>query len=179
MQTNGQLNILFSAPGSHWTGSWVGPRANPDTVENRYISCPCRESNHDFSVAHLQPSHYISWGIPISFIDNACRFIFWYHYHIMAHWCFTKFLLCQYEPAYVVFLYHFFHLTFLLLLKQGIFLYVLLSSGGILFNWILSDMRKDKLSLWIRVLIRWIDTERTVSFTKCVMCCSHFYITKI
>jgi hypothetical protein len=35
------------APGPHWTGGWVGPRATQDFMEERNISCPCRESNKD------------------------------------------------------------------------------------------------------------------------------------
>jgi hypothetical protein len=32
-------------PGTHWIGSWVGPRAHLDAVAKRRIPCPCRESN--------------------------------------------------------------------------------------------------------------------------------------
>jgi hypothetical protein len=31
------------APGTHWIGCWVGPRAGLDTVENRIISFPFQE----------------------------------------------------------------------------------------------------------------------------------------
>jgi hypothetical protein len=34
----------YRAPGTHWIGGLVGPRAG-DTVGKRKISCPCQESN--------------------------------------------------------------------------------------------------------------------------------------
>jgi hypothetical protein len=33
------------APGTHWTGGWVGPRVGQDAVAKIQISIPCRESN--------------------------------------------------------------------------------------------------------------------------------------
>jgi hypothetical protein len=33
------------APGNHWRGGWVSPRADLDAVEKRKTSCPCRELN--------------------------------------------------------------------------------------------------------------------------------------
>jgi hypothetical protein len=32
-------------PVTHWTGSWVGPRAGLGAVDMRKISCPCRKTN--------------------------------------------------------------------------------------------------------------------------------------
>jgi hypothetical protein len=34
-----------NAPGTHWIGGWVGPRAILDTVVKRNIPSPRRESN--------------------------------------------------------------------------------------------------------------------------------------
>jgi hypothetical protein len=33
------------APGNQWIGGWVGPRAGLDAMEERIISCLCRESS--------------------------------------------------------------------------------------------------------------------------------------
>lgn len=35
----------------HWKAGLVGPRSVLEILENKQISCPCRESNHDSSVA--------------------------------------------------------------------------------------------------------------------------------
>jgi hypothetical protein len=43
--TPGHFTTGESAPGTHWTGSWVGPRAGLDTVAKGYNPCPCQESN--------------------------------------------------------------------------------------------------------------------------------------
>jgi hypothetical protein len=34
------------APGTHWIGGWVGPRAVLDAVVKRKVPSPCRDSNH-------------------------------------------------------------------------------------------------------------------------------------
>jgi hypothetical protein len=33
------------APGTHWIGGWMGPRAGLDTVAKRETPSPCRDSN--------------------------------------------------------------------------------------------------------------------------------------
>jgi hypothetical protein len=35
-----------SAPGTHWIGGWVGPRASLDVVVKRKTPRPCQDSNH-------------------------------------------------------------------------------------------------------------------------------------
>jgi hypothetical protein len=51
MEVCGQLHTqAILPPGErnsriHWIQSWVGPRASPDAMEYRNISCPCWESN--------------------------------------------------------------------------------------------------------------------------------------
>jgi hypothetical protein len=46
----GRFTIWVRAPGTHLVGGWLGPRAGLEVLENRNISCPCRESKHDISV---------------------------------------------------------------------------------------------------------------------------------
>jgi hypothetical protein len=51
MEVNGYLHATAAlppgekAPGTHWTGGWVGPRGGMDNVDKRKISWPCRKSN--------------------------------------------------------------------------------------------------------------------------------------
>jgi hypothetical protein len=39
------LDTRLRAPGTHWIGGWVGPRAVLDAVVKRNIPSPPRESN--------------------------------------------------------------------------------------------------------------------------------------
>jgi hypothetical protein len=51
MEVSGQLHVPAAlprgerAPGTHWIGDWVGPRAVLDAEEKRKIPSPHRESN--------------------------------------------------------------------------------------------------------------------------------------
>jgi hypothetical protein len=51
MEVSGQLHVPAALPprerarGTHWIGSWVGPRAVLDAVVKRKIPSPGRESN--------------------------------------------------------------------------------------------------------------------------------------
>jgi hypothetical protein len=42
---HGRFTARGRAPGTHWIGGWVGPRAVLDTVVKRKIPSPRRESN--------------------------------------------------------------------------------------------------------------------------------------
>jgi hypothetical protein len=52
MEASGQFDTsaTLPAPGTHYIGSWVGPRVSPGVMVNRKTYCPCRESNSDYSV---------------------------------------------------------------------------------------------------------------------------------
>jgi hypothetical protein len=43
----GRYTSRERAPGTHWIGGWVGPRAGLDAVAKRRIPSPRRESNSD------------------------------------------------------------------------------------------------------------------------------------
>jgi hypothetical protein len=51
MEVSGQIHALAAlipkekAPGTHWIGGWVDPRAVPDAVVKKKIPSSCRESN--------------------------------------------------------------------------------------------------------------------------------------
>jgi len=47
MEVNGQLHLQGKAPGTHWIGDRVGPRAGLDAVAKRKKShnCTCEELN--------------------------------------------------------------------------------------------------------------------------------------
>jgi hypothetical protein len=41
----GRFTSSERAPGTHWIGGWVGPRAVLDAMVKRKVPSPCRESN--------------------------------------------------------------------------------------------------------------------------------------
>jgi hypothetical protein len=51
-------------PGTHCTGSWVGPRAGPDSEVRGRILCLCRKSNLDRPVVQSVARHYTDWATP-------------------------------------------------------------------------------------------------------------------
>jgi len=59
MEVSGQLHAPAAlspreiAPGTHWIGRWVGPRAGLDVVVKRKIPSPRRESNPRTSIVQL------------------------------------------------------------------------------------------------------------------------------
>jgi hypothetical protein len=66
------------APGTHWIGGWVDPRAGLDAVAKRKIPSPCRESNpcrQARGLVAIPATNYVSYtqlssypmGIRVSF----------------------------------------------------------------------------------------------------------------
>jgi hypothetical protein len=53
MEVSDQLQIKERAPGSHWIGGWVEPRAGLDTVVKRGTLSPSWDSNPDHPI--IQP----------------------------------------------------------------------------------------------------------------------------
>jgi hypothetical protein len=51
------------APGTHWIGGWVGPRAVLDAVVNRKIPSPSRKSNPRTPIVQPVAQHYTDWAI--------------------------------------------------------------------------------------------------------------------
>jgi hypothetical protein len=49
-------------PGTHWTGSWVGPRASLDAEARKKIICLCRGSNPD-RPARSQIPYWLSYTV--------------------------------------------------------------------------------------------------------------------
>jgi hypothetical protein len=48
------------APGTHWMGGWVGPRANPDEMEKKFLSY--RDSNNHLCGLVVRVPGYRSRG---------------------------------------------------------------------------------------------------------------------
>jgi hypothetical protein len=60
----GRFTPRKRAPGTHWIGGWVDPRAVLDAVVKRKIPTPRRESNPRTPIVHPVAQRYTDWGIP-------------------------------------------------------------------------------------------------------------------
>jgi hypothetical protein len=58
----GRLTPRERAPGTHWIGSWVGPKAVLDTVVKRTIPSPCWESSPRTPIIQPIDQHYTNWA---------------------------------------------------------------------------------------------------------------------
>jgi hypothetical protein len=69
MEVNGQLHAPAAlppkqrAPGTHWIGGWLGPRAVLGAVVKRKIHCSRRESNPRTPIIQPVAQRYIDWAI--------------------------------------------------------------------------------------------------------------------
>jgi hypothetical protein len=68
MEVSGQLHASAAlppreiAPGTHWIGGWVGPRAGLDAVVKRKISSPRRESNPRTPIVQPVAQRFTDWA---------------------------------------------------------------------------------------------------------------------
>jgi hypothetical protein len=60
------------APGTHWTGSWVGPRAVLDAVVKRKIPSAGRESNPRTPIVQPVAQRYTDWAITALLNFTVC-----------------------------------------------------------------------------------------------------------
>jgi hypothetical protein len=81
----GRFTSRETAPGTHWIGGWVGPRAGLDTVPKRKIPIPRRESNSD----HLNSGRSCRYSARTlrALLTKPCNLkwcyiepFFWYNY---------------------------------------------------------------------------------------------------
>jgi hypothetical protein len=61
------------APGTHWIGDWVGPRAVLDAVVKGKIPSPRRESNPKTPIAQAVAQRYTDWALTalVSLLNNS------------------------------------------------------------------------------------------------------------
>jgi hypothetical protein len=52
-----------TAPGTHWTGGWMGPRAGVDIMEKRRVSFPYWESDSGSLVVQTSAKLFTDWAV--------------------------------------------------------------------------------------------------------------------
>jgi hypothetical protein len=70
----GRFTPREGAPGTHWIGGWVGPRAVLDAVVKRKIPSSRRESNPRTQIVQPVAQRYTDWAITALFPD-----MYWLH----------------------------------------------------------------------------------------------------
>jgi hypothetical protein len=70
------------APGTHWIGGWVVPRAGLEVVAKKRIPSPRRELNSLTPIVQPVASRYISWAIPALL---TCRVPTFYRMRLMKY----------------------------------------------------------------------------------------------
>jgi hypothetical protein len=66
----GRFTPREGAPGTHWTGGWMGPRAVLDAVVKRKIPSSRRESNPRTPIVQPVAQRYTDWAIAALWWDN-------------------------------------------------------------------------------------------------------------
>jgi hypothetical protein len=66
----GRFTPRERAPGTHWIGGWVGPRAVLDAVVKRKIPSPRRESNPRTLIVQPVAQRYTDWHVNWSFRER-------------------------------------------------------------------------------------------------------------
>jgi hypothetical protein len=96
----GRFTPRERAPGIHWIGGWVGPRAVLNTVLKRKIPSPRRESNFRTPIVQPVAQRYTDWAITalFAFINaylilspanpprSACKWLEWLWEQSALHW---------------------------------------------------------------------------------------------
>jgi hypothetical protein len=59
----GRFTAKERAPGTHWIGGWVGPRAVLDAIVKRKIPSPRRESSPRTPIVQPVVQRYTDWAI--------------------------------------------------------------------------------------------------------------------
>jgi hypothetical protein len=81
-----QLYPKAKGSGTYWIGGLVDRRSGPYVLGMRKISCPCRESNHDSSVAKL-PAWLLLWPRYRSWMQFLSSTLYnSYHFVLELRW---------------------------------------------------------------------------------------------
>jgi hypothetical protein len=76
----GRFTPRERAPGTHWIGGWVGPRAVLDAVVKRNIPSPSRESNLRTPIVQPIVQRYTDWAITAGSYQNEYKYVYIYIY---------------------------------------------------------------------------------------------------
>jgi hypothetical protein len=84
----GRFTPRERAPGTHWIGGWLGPRAGLDTVVNRKIPSPRRESNPRTPIVQHVAQRYTDWrDVEVPNFISQIGVISWQRKEIACHTC--------------------------------------------------------------------------------------------
>jgi hypothetical protein len=72
----GRFTPRERAPGSHWIGGWVSPRAVMDAVVKRKIPSPSRESNPTTPIVQPVAQRYTDWAITVLYPISCIHKLF-------------------------------------------------------------------------------------------------------